>query len=218
MTRTTRNKWFRLGLHVTLSCSSLALTGCEYARLTRPKALKQLTPDMVRLVNELPEVDRPNEKIVARLFAHGGLDHAKRGEDGVYRMNVRVPEGQYIWNPAIIVMEEGGDLELEFKNEDSFSYHGAYIQSNGGRQTVTLPVKERGKLKVQLDGPGLYWFGCPVSNHATRGMLGMIMVGGNVPAEARLDRPQQSRDSIVPIKSDLQSDPLQAQRRKEGAQ
>lgn len=190
-------------------CWVLALTGCEYGRLLRPQSLKQLTPDTVRLVNELPEVDRPNEKVIARLFAHGGLDHAKLGDDGVYRMKVRVPEGQYIWNPAIIVMEAGGELEVEFTNEDSFSYHGAYIQSNGGRTAVTLPVKERGKARVRLDGPGLYWFGCPVSNHATRGMLGMILVGGEVPAEAKLDRPKQSRDMVVPIKSDLENDPLQ---------
>lgn len=180
----------------------LACSGCEYGRLLRPKSLQQLSPDVVRLVNELPEADRPNEKVVARLFAHGGLDHAKRGGDGVYRASIRVPEGQYIWNPAIIVMESGGELELEFANEDSFSYHGAYIQNNGGRVMVALPVHERGKAKVRLDGPGMYWFGCPVSNHATRGMLGMILVSGEVPAAAKLDRPKQSRDITVPIKSD----------------
>jgi PQQ system protein len=175
--------------------------GCQYGRLLRPKALKQLSPDVVRLVNELPELDRPNEKVIARLFAHGGLDHARPGPDGVYRINIRVPEGQYIWNPAIVVMERGGELEIDFANEDSFSYHAAYIQNNGGRVHVTLPVHERGKARVRLDGPGMYWFGCPVANHATRGMLGIILVGGDVPPEARLDRPPQSRDVVVPIKS-----------------
>src|SRR5688572_4325648 len=89
-------------------CAVLALAACEYGRLLRPQSLKQLTPDTVRLVNELPEVDQPNDKIIGRLFAQGGLDHAKLEQDGVYRMKVRVPEGQYIWNPAIIVMESGG--------------------------------------------------------------------------------------------------------------
>jgi PQQ system protein len=201
-----------------LGCGLLTFAGCEYARLLRPQSLKQLSPDTVRLVNELPEVDRPNKEIVGRLFAHGGLDHAKLSEDGVYRMKVRVPEGQFIWNPAIIVMPSGGDLEVEFANEDSFSYHGAYIQSNGGRRVVTLPVHEKGKVRVRLDGPGLYWFGCPVANHATRGMLGMILVGGEVSSEAKLDRPEQSRDIVVPIKSDLARDPLQASGRKEVTQ
>jgi hypothetical protein len=52
---------------------TLVLTGCDYVRLLRPSVLKQLNPHVVRLVNELPAVDDPNEAIVARLFAHGGL-------------------------------------------------------------------------------------------------------------------------------------------------
>jgi hypothetical protein len=67
-----------------LCCSLLTLSGCEYVRLLRPSVLKQLNPRVVRLVNELPEVDHPNEAIVARLFAHGGLSHAKLGGDGIF--------------------------------------------------------------------------------------------------------------------------------------
>jgi PQQ system protein len=44
---------------------------------------------------------------------------------------------------------------------------------------------------MHLSQPGLYWFGCPVSNHAGRGMLGLVIVKGETPAEARLDRPKQ---------------------------
>jgi len=62
-----------------------ALSSCEYVKLLRPSVISQLNPDVVRLVNELPAVDHPNERVVARLFAHGGLSHAKRGRDGVYR-------------------------------------------------------------------------------------------------------------------------------------
>ena len=46
---------------------------------------------------------------------------------------------------------------------------------------------------VRLDQPGLYSFGCPASNHAGRGMLGLAIVKGDVPAEARLDRPRMPR-------------------------
>lgn len=99
-------------------------------------------------------------------------------------------------------MEEGGELEIEFTNEDSFSHHAAFVQNNGGRVNVPLPVHERGKVRVQLDSPGMYWFGCPVANHVMRGMLGMILVGGEVPPEAKLDRPPQSRSIVVPIKSE----------------
>ena len=166
--------------------------GCNYVRLLRPSVLKQLNPDVVRMLNELPEVDDPNEAIVARLFAHGGLSHAKLGSDGVFRDEIRVPKHEYIWRPAIIVMERGGELELDIANEDEV-FHIAFLPSNGNRRVVELPMKERGRARIQLDQPGLYWFGCPVANHAGRGMLGLVLVKGDVPADARLDRPKMPR-------------------------
>ncbi len=168
------------------------LSGCEYVRLLRPRALKQLNPRVVRMVNFLPDVDNPNEAIVARLFAHGGLSHAKAGKDGVFRDKIVVPENQFIWEPAIIVMRRAGELELEFHNADQ-AFHIAFMPSDGERQVLELPAHKAGRVRVQLDQPGLYWFGCPVSNHAGRGMLGLIIVRGGVPAEAKLDRPKQPR-------------------------
>ena len=54
----------------------LALSGCDYVRLARPSVLEQLEPPVVRLVNELPQVDRPNEALVTRIYATGGLTRA----------------------------------------------------------------------------------------------------------------------------------------------
>ncbi|MGQ0560555.1 MAG: MSMEG_3727 family PQQ-associated protein [Gemmatimonadota bacterium] len=178
-----------LGLIATLS---LALGGCEYVKLLRPSVLKQLNPDVVRLVNELPEVDDPNEAIVARLFAHGGLAHADLDGDGVMRQRIYVPKNEYIWKPAIIVMERPGELELEFHNQDQV-IHMAFMPSVDERQVLQLPINTAGRVRIRLDQQGLYWFGCPVGNHAGRGMLGLIMVKGDTPAEARLDRPRQKR-------------------------
>ena len=171
---------------------SLFLSGCEYARLLRPRVLKQLNPRVVRLVNELPNVDEPNKAIVARLFAHGGLSRADLGDDGVFRSRIYVPRNQYIWYPAIVTMERGGDLELEFSNDDAVT-HAAFVPSDGDRQVLMLPVGQAGRVRVTLNQPGLYWFGCPISNHAGRGMLGLVIVKGEVPAEAKLDRPAQRR-------------------------
>lgn len=168
------------------------LSGCEYVRLLRPSVLKQLNPDVVRLVNTLPDVDDPNEATVARLFAHGGLSHAKQGRDGVFRDEVTVPENEFIWRPAIIRMPRGGELELDFHNTDQ-NFHAAFVPSSPERQVVMLPTHTAGRVRVRLDQPGLYWFGCPISNHAGRGMLGLIIVGGEVPEEAKLDRPRQRR-------------------------
>ena len=178
-------------LSLTMSLPVL-LTGCDYVRLLRPSVLKQLNPRVVRLVDELPEVDEPNKEIIARLFPHGGLSHAKLGDDNVMRDRIRVPEGQLMWYPSIIVMERGGDLELEFQNQDAGT-HMAFLPNDGERVTVTIPRHQGANARIHLGQPGLYWFGCPVANHAGRGMLGLIIVKGETPAEAKLDRPKQER-------------------------
>lgn len=73
------------GRAVLVALLAAGLSGCSYVRLLRPSVLRQLNPRMVNLVNYLPDVEDPNEAIVARLFAHGGLSHAERGRDGVFR-------------------------------------------------------------------------------------------------------------------------------------
>jgi PQQ system protein len=184
----------RIGMRgAALAGLALALSGCNYVSLLRPSVLKQLNPRVVDMVNYLPRVDDQNEAIIGRLFAHGGLSRAERGADGVYRQKVRIPPGEYIWQPAIIVIPAGGELELDFSNEDPWSYHAVLLPNSGNRQAMTLPMHTRGTARIRLDAPGYYWFGCPVANHATRGMLGLVLVEGEVPAEARLDRPRQRR-------------------------
>lgn len=180
------------GISTALVSCVLLLTSCNYLKLLRPSVLGQLNPRVVALVNEFPEVDDPNEAMVARLFAHGGLAHAEEGSDGVFRSQIVVPKHEYIWEPAIIVMERGGELELEFANADQTT-HIAFLPSNGERVVLELPVGTAGRARLKLDQPGLYWFGCPVSNHAGRGMLGLVIVKGEVPEDARLDRPRQVR-------------------------
>ena len=180
----------RLKIAIGLSLLSLATLGCDYAGLLRPDVLAQLDPEMVALMNELPDMDEPNEALVGRLFATGGLSRAELGDDGVFRDKIRVPKDEYLWYPAIITMKQGGTLELDVTNEDH-RVHAVNIQSNGSRQLLRLPAATRGVVRIQLDTPGMYWFGCPVENHGTRGMLGFVFVKGEVPPEARLDRPRQ---------------------------
>ena len=177
---------------VALASCLATMSACDYVRLLRPSVLKQLNPRVVRLVNELPEVDEPNKEIIARLFPHGGLEHASVAADGVMHAEVRVPPDQLIWEPSIIVMPHSGDLEIEFQNADH-NFHMAFLPSTGARQVVELPVHQGARGRIHLDEPGLYWFGCPVANHAGRGMLGLVIVRGEVAATAKLDRPQQRR-------------------------
>ena len=169
-----------------------AATACDYARLLRPSVLKQLNPPLVRLVNYFPEVDDPNEAILARLPGHGGLSYAREGPDGVMRVGVRAPVNEYIWYPSLIVMRRAGELELEFQNEDD-AFHAAMLHTNGELEVLWLPAHTAGRARIRLDEPGLYTFTCPVANHGGRGMLGLILVEGDVPAHAKLDRPPQRR-------------------------
>jgi PQQ system protein len=171
---------------------TLSLSSCDYVRLLRPSVLKQLNRPVVRLVNYLPEVDQPNEAVLARLFATGGLAEARVGDDGVMRSAIRIREDQLIYEPAIIVMPRAGELELAVRNEDE-TVHLLYLPSNGQRQVLVLPQHRGGTARIRLDQPGLYTIACPVSNHAGRGELGIILVEGETPPEARLDRPQQRR-------------------------
>ena len=166
----------------------LVLPGCGYVRMLRPSVLAQLDPEVVALVNYLPRVDHPNEAVLARLFAHGGLSHAELGRDGVMRDRIRIPEDELIWKPAVVVMPRGGELELVITNQDRH-FHIAYMPSQGASQILQLPEKTAGRIRLRLDQPGMYTFACPVGNHAGRGMLGVILVEGQVPPEARLDRP-----------------------------
>jgi PQQ system protein len=173
--------------------SARAQSVSETARLLRPEVLRQLNSDTMRLLNFLPEVGSQNKAIVGRLFASGGLGHAKLQKDGTHRIDLRVPTGEFLWRPAIIVMGKPGTLDIYVDNHDKFSHHAILLPNNGGRMSMVLPKYKRGHARIELDGPGYYWYGCPVSNHAGRGMLGLILVLGDVPDEAKLDRPKQRR-------------------------
>ena len=85
----------------------LTLAGCEYVRLLRPNVLAQLDPEMVALVNELPVVDEPNEALIGRVYATGGLSRAQLGEDGLERDRLRVPRNVVRGNPTIIYTQLG---------------------------------------------------------------------------------------------------------------
>jgi PQQ system protein len=90
-------------------------------------------------------------------------------------------------------MPRAGDLEIEFTNEDA-NDHSAILPNNGDKKLLWLPVYSRGTVTVNLDGPGCYWFGSgALGNDEGRGLMGAIAVLGDVPQEAKLDRPDQPR-------------------------
>ncbi len=150
------------------------------------------TEELSAAVKELG-LDKPNRATIGRLITHGGgLGHAEEGPDGRMHAQLRIPPDETMWEPSIIVMPHGGDLDLEFFNDDE-NTHCALLPSNGDKQWIWLPVYSRGTVTLNLDGPGYYWFSSNLGNDEGQGMFGAIVVLGDVPEEAKLDRPPQPR-------------------------
>jgi len=150
------------------------------------------TVDKVSAVLSELGLDRQNGATIGRLLAHGSLEHAEDGPDGRMRAKLRIPLDEMVWEPTVIVMPRGGDLDIEVTNDDQ-NTHAALFPSNGDSQWLWLPIYSRGTATLNLDGPGYYWFSSPIANDEGRGLEGAIVVLGDVPSQARLDRPEQPR-------------------------
>lgn len=137
-------------------------------------------------------LDKQNGATIGRLLNHGGLAHAEEGPDGRMHAQIRIPEDELTFEPSILVMPHGGDIEIEFVNDDK-NTHCALLPSNGDSQWIWLPNYTKGSVNLNLDGPGYYWYGSNVGNDEGRGLFATIVVLGDVPEEARLDRPDQPR-------------------------
>lgn len=144
------------------------------------------------MVSELG-LDKQNKGTIGRLLTHGGgLGHAEEGPDGRMSATIRIPEDELMYEPSILVLPHGGDLDIEFLNDDT-NTHCALVPSNGDYVWQWLPNHSRGTVSINLDGPGYYWFSSNVGNDEGKGLFGAIVVMGDVPEEARLDRPTQPR-------------------------
>ena len=147
-------------------------------------------------MNELRDVAEPPELLGAmlgRLAGHrGSVEYAEEGPEGRMRARVRIPPDEMRWEPSVLVLPHGGDLELEVVNDD-LNTHCALLPSNGDQQFLWLPNNSRGTASLNLDGPGCYWYSSIIGNDEGSGLLAAILVLGDTPPEARLDRPPQPR-------------------------
>ena len=137
-------------------------------------------------------LDAQNKASIGRLLVTGNIAHAEQGPDGRMRARLRINPDELIWDPSVLVMPHGGDIDLEIFNDD-LNTHCALLPSNGDRQFIWLVNHSRGTATLNLDGPGYYWFSSPSGNDEGRGLTGAIVVLGDTPPEARLDRPDQRR-------------------------
>jgi PQQ system protein len=141
---------------------------------------------------QLQELGKQNGATIGRLLATGNVGKAEEGSDGRMHATVRIQPDELAWDPAVLVLPHGGELELELINDD-LNTHCALMPSNGDSQFIWLVNHSRGTATLKLDGPGYYWYSSPTGNDEGRGLTGAIVVMGDAPPEARLDRPPQPR-------------------------
>jgi PQQ system protein len=135
-------------------------------------------------------LDVQNKAALGKVLGTGNIGQAKENSDGRMSATIRINPDELRWDPAILVMPHGGDIELELVNDD-LNTHCALLPSNGDRKFIWLVNHSRGRAMLNLDGPGYYWFSSPTGNDEGRGLTGAIVVLGDAPPEARLDRPEQ---------------------------
>ena len=138
----------------------------------------------------LADLSRQNGTTLGRVLGSGKQTVAEEGPDGKMHATIRIPEDELIFEPGVLVMPHGGTLELTLLNDDK-NTHCAVMPSNGDSQFIWLVNHSRGTATLELDGPGYYWYGSTTGNDEGRGLTGAIVVGGDTPPEAKLDRPPQ---------------------------
>jgi PQQ system protein len=139
-------------------------------------------------------LDKQNGVALGRILGRTNVGEAEES-GGKMTATVRIPEDQLVYDPGVLVLPHGGILELTLINDDK-NTHCAVLPSNGDTQFIWLVNHSKGTATLELDGPGYYWYGSTTGNDEGRGLTGAIVVGGDVPAEAKLDRPPQPQVEV----------------------
>jgi PQQ system protein len=149
------------------------------------------TDERSALLSEIG-LDKQNDATLGRVLATGRIGRAEEGPGGRMHARIRIPPDELVFEPSVLVLPHGGDIDLELINDD-MNTHCALLPSNGDSQFIWLVNHSRGTATLNLDGPGYYWYSSPTGNDEGRGLTGAIVVLGDAPPEARLDRPPQPR-------------------------
>jgi PQQ system protein len=145
-------------------------------------------------VAEVAGLDKQNGVALGRILGRTTVGEAEES-GGKMTATVRIPEDQLVYEPGVLVLPHGGVLELTLINDDK-NTHCAVLPSNGDTQFIWLVNHSKGTATLELDGPGYYWYSSTTGNDEGRGLTGAIVVGGNVPDEAKLDRPPQPQVEV----------------------
>jgi len=140
----------------------------------------------------LAEIGGQNRATIGAVLGSGTIAKATERADGTMEATIRIREDAMTWEPGVLIMPHAGILELTIINDDK-NTHACLLPSNGDKQFIGLLNHSKGTATLELDGPGCYWYGSPAGNDEGRGLTAAIVVTGEVPPEAKLDRPAQPR-------------------------
>ena len=146
--------------------------------------------DVAEKSAEVPGLDKQNGATLGRILGRGRVGTAEEGSDGKMRATVRILEDELVFDPGVLVLPHAGEVEIEFFNDDK-NTHCAVLPCNGDYKFIWLVNSSRGTANLELDGPGYYWYGSRTGNDEGRGLTAAIVVQGDAPPEAKLDRPPQ---------------------------
>ena len=103
---------------------------------------------------QLQELGKQNGATIGRLLATGNVGYAEEGPDGRMHATVRIPLDELVFDPGVLVMPHGGELELEIINDDN-NTHCAVLPSNGDSQVHLAGELPEGNGHPQARRPGL---------------------------------------------------------------
>jgi PQQ system protein len=146
--------------------------------------------DVAEKSAEVAGLDKQNGATLGRILGRGRVGTAEEGPDGKMRATVRILEDELVFDPGVLVLPHAGEVEIEFFNDDK-NTHCAVLPCNGDYKFIWLVNHSRGTANLELDGPGYYWYGSRTGNDEGRGLTAAIVVQGDAPPEAKLDRPPQ---------------------------
>jgi PQQ system protein len=135
-------------------------------------------------------LDKQNGATLGRILGRGRVGKAEEGSGGKMTATVRIPEDELVFDPGVLVLPHAGVVEITFINDDK-NTHCAVLPCNGDYKFIWLVNSSKGTATLELDGPGYYWYGSRTGNDEGRGLTGAIVVQGDAPDEAKLDRPPQ---------------------------
>src|SRR5436190_2021505 len=110
------------------------------------------TQDRADLLSELG-LNVQNKAALGQVLGTGNIAQATEDADGRMQATIRIRPDELCFDPSILVVPHGGDIELELINDD-LNTHCALLPSNGDSQFIWLVNQSRGTATLNLDGPG----------------------------------------------------------------